>query len=43
MAKIKHKKSTSSVKKTYCGKLHKKKKKSARKSKKGLLAKILSW
>ena len=43
MAKARHKKQSHRVKKTSCGKLHQKTRKSARKSKKGLLSKILSW
>ena len=43
MAKITHKKSVSRVKKSSCGKLRHKKQKHARKSKKSLLDKILSW
>lgn len=42
MAKAR-KKSVSRVKKSSCGKLHHKRRKGARKAKKSLLDKILSW
>lgn len=43
MAKARHKKQAYRVKKTSCGKLSQKRRKVSRKSKKGLLSKILSW
>lgn len=43
MAKARQKKQAHRVKKTSCGKLHQKRRKGARKSKKGLLSKFLSW
>lgn len=43
MAKIGRKKSAYRIKKSSCGKIHHKKIKRARKSKKSLLDKILSW